>query len=496
MHSGETDSSRYEREMTNPGFIPPVDWDLKSDGEQNSLDLRNYALQLESEIERLEAWETKAVSQYYFGAEEIDSWHSHLCQCQIDRIFDIWIHGCGEALPFVRKKFAKFIGSMTLPDEVILLHRSVMKSCAKKTRAAANYCARRWADTQYRSVLRCILEPHGFVNIIREGALARTRFWIKRILNGKFTASNRGDLDGVIRISKAVLSRVRAAYTWEAPTSFLGADDLEIVQWTYPLVCGIPAECSVSENQLRKELKAGKCEFGKLDYSWDSFEDYADARRFLEYSKWFCSEYQSRANPSAYDVDGECLQAGLKMIAIALREAERFGLPSVDIPNIQNEVDSAEFVEMVVRLTIAEMPQKETVQAIKGWKPHLHGTELRERTPEKSRDRGKGHAGPRKRGRKPATIEEISEACRVHIAYQEKGLSQKAFCEQWNRDQGKNAGCVHVGLPWLRRQLALVRKLMREEPYRIPIEFANKLSPLRRVKKVPQKRSKNSRRSS
>jgi hypothetical protein len=125
-----------------------------------------------------------------------------------------------------------------------------------------------------------------------------------------------------------------------------------------------------------------------------------------------------------------------------------------------------------------------------------NGAELRLQSPDGRLPGGKGNVTSNKRGRKPATVDKISEACRVHIAYQKQGLDQKTFCEWWVRSQGKKPGCVVVGLPWLKKQLALVRKLMRDEPHRIPTKFANKLTPLRRGNRVPQKKTKNSRRTS
>jgi hypothetical protein len=101
---------------------------------------------------------------------------------------------------------------------------------------------------------------------------------------------------------------------------------------------------------------------------------------------------------------------------------------------------------------------------------------------------GSGKASPNKRGRKPAKVDKIVEACRVHVAYKNQKLGQREFCEEWNRNRGTKVGCAEVGLPWLKRQLALVRKLMREEPHRIPKEFANELKPLRRVKRVSQEK--------
>jgi len=358
--------------MTNPGFIPPVDWDLKSDGEQNSQDLQTYSLQIEAEILRLEEWEMTAVQQYFFGTDETVTWDSHLCQSQIDLMFDIWTEEYCEPRPFVRDDFPKIIRRTTLPDDLIVLHQSVLRICAENRPSnwrlgltamdeelqedAATYCASRWDQPGYRSVLRCLLEPDGCVNIVREGALARTRFWIKRILQGRFAARSREDLAGLIRISRALLSRIRASYTWEAPSSFLGADDSEIVRWTYPLVCGIPAECSVPKKQLRKEWKADKCEFGEIGFEWCDFEDYSDARRFLDYSKWYRAEYQSRAKPTAYDVESECITAGMRMVAIAIREAERYGLPLMNLPTMQNENDCDYFVGQILRSVIAELP--------------------------------------------------------------------------------------------------------------------------------------------
>lgn len=111
---------------------------------------------------------------------------------------------------------------------------------------------------------------------------------------------------------------------------------------------------------------------------------------------------------------------------------------------------------------------------------------------EVGRQGGKG-TGKKRAGRKPATVERITEACEVHVSYQKQGLGQKEFCTWWNGKQDKKVGCVSVGPQWLKRQLALVRKLMRDESHRIPAEFANKLKSLRRVKIVSKNQAKNSR---
>ncbi len=337
-----------------------------------------YSRQIEAEIERLESWETIAIRWHYLEGREIHSWDDEIWNRQTELMFNIWIEEYEETRPFVRTDFKNSIGRMKLPDDVILLHQSIINACAEKTRLAldlcweeqneelreeaATHCATEWHDPRYRSVLRCMLEPDGFCNVIREGALARLRCWIKRISNGRFSAATREDLFGLIRISNAVLSRVRTAFTWEAPSSFLGADDLEIVRWTYPAVCGIPAECSVSKKQLLKEWKIGHPEFDTVEC--DDFEDWADARRLLYYSDWYLSEYPSRANPSTYDVDFECRSVGLRMVAIAIREAERFGLTRFELPGIDNENDALELIERIVALTISGMTTNATLQLI------------------------------------------------------------------------------------------------------------------------------------
>lgn len=102
-----------------------------------------------------------------------------------------------------------------------------------------------------------------------------------------------------------------------------------------------------------------------------------------------------------------------------------------------------------------------------------------------------GKPTPKKRGRKSATKLEITDACNVWIDYQREDTSEEDFCNWLNSD--KKVGCVSV--KWLRKKLALVRKLMKEVPSRIPDEFANKLKPLRRVKSPAKKAVKNSQRS-
>lgn len=113
-----------------------------------------------------------------------------------------------------------------------------------------------------------------------------------------------------------------------------------------------------------------------------------------------------------------------------------------------------------------------------GWlQPSVQGGKARQ---VKEKD-GKAGSGT-KRGRRPATDDQIKEACKVWIEYQKSKKQHKEFCVWWN---GRNqVGCVAVTSQWLKRQLALVRKLRREEPHRIPAEFANKLKPLRRVKRA------------
>jgi hypothetical protein len=101
--------------------------------------------------------------------------------------------------------------------------------------------------------------------------------------------------------------------------------------------------------------------------------------------------------------------------------------------------------------------------------------------PKASGHGGKGRvASTAKRGRKPATDDEIKEACEVRIEYQQKGMGPKEFCE-W-RNGNKKVG--QVGVRWLNAKLALVRKLLKESPVRIPKRFANKIKPLRRVKRA------------
>lgn len=97
----------------------------------------------------------------------------------------------------------------------------------------------------------------------------------------------------------------------------------------------------------------------------------------------------------------------------------------------------------------------------------------------------KGKAGQtQKRGRRPATEDEIKEACEVWIAWErehnENGKSTEDFCAWWSGE--KKVG--RVSSKWLNKQLALIRKLKREEPGRIPTEYANQLKPLRRVKRT------------
>lgn len=83
-------------------------------------------------------------------------------------------------------------------------------------------------------------------------------------------------------------------------------------------------------------------------------------------------------------------------------------------------------------------------------------------------------------GRPPATDDQIKEACEVWIEYQRSGKGPKEFCEWRNGD--KKVG--RVGVKWLNAKLALVRKYRSESPDRIPKQFANKIKPLRRVKKA------------
>ncbi|MBC7817935.1 MAG: hypothetical protein IAG10_13675 [Planctomycetaceae bacterium] len=95
----------------------------------------------------------------------------------------------------------------------------------------------------------------------------------------------------------------------------------------------------------------------------------------------------------------------------------------------------------------------------------------------------------KKPGKKKATADEIAEACKVCIAYARENRTYKEFCDWWNGD--KKVG--RVTHKWLAAKLAFVRKLKRED--RVPPEFANKLPDLSRVKSVPKKTVKNSRRS-
>lgn len=129
---------------------------------------------------------------------------------------------------------------------------------------------------------------------------------------------------------------------------------------------------------------------------------------------------------------------------------------------------------------------RERSLALERWQ---EGRAIKAETPEAATDdggkgkrtRGKTVTG-KKRGRKPATDDEIEDACEVWIEYQKSKKQHKEFCVWWN---GRNqVGCVAVTHQWLKRQLALVRKLMRDEPHRIPAGFAKKLKPLRRVKRA------------
>jgi hypothetical protein len=101
------------------------------------------------------------------------------------------------------------------------------------------------------------------------------------------------------------------------------------------------------------------------------------------------------------------------------------------------------------------------------------------KTAEVDKKGGKARSS-KKRGRKRATDEQVAEACEVWIEYQKSGMSVKDFCDRWNGD--KKVG--RVGPKWLDAKLALVRKLLRESPERIPKRFANKLKPLRRVNRA------------
>lgn len=86
----------------------------------------------------------------------------------------------------------------------------------------------------------------------------------------------------------------------------------------------------------------------------------------------------------------------------------------------------------------------------------------------------------KKLGRPLATDDQIKEACEVRIEYQQKKIGKKDFCDWWNGDKKG----VRVGVKWLNAKLALVQKLLRESPDRIPKQFANKIKPLRRVKRA------------
>jgi hypothetical protein len=275
------------------------------------------------------------------------------------------------------------------PADVVQLYESLMgavqrklllnKECTEEDLAeiahaeALSYCAKRWNDPRCRSVVRWVLDPGGLVNVAREGALARTRFWIKRVTSGKFAAWNRSDLIGLLPLSRAVLSRVRSAYTWEAPGSFLGDADLDIVRWTYPLVCGMPAESTVSDEQLAHEwntsgLPDSGVSVDELRREYSGIEEFALDRRYLWYSEWMSSSGGEYANPDAYDVDFECRAAGLRLVAIAMREAKRFGITDFeDLPDIANETQALEWVERIIARTMAlgsELPSDPVSKSI------------------------------------------------------------------------------------------------------------------------------------
>ena len=122
----------------------------------------------------------------------------------------------------------------------------------------------------------------------------------------------------------------------------------------------------------------------------------------------------------------------------------------------------------ILQSWLGDVPKQETKEAGQGGK----GSD--------EKRKGGKTVSTTKRGRKPATDDQIKEACAVRIEYQQKRIGKKDFCDWRNGD--KKVG--RVGVKWLNAKLALVQKLLRESPERIPKRFANKLKPLRRVKRA------------
>lgn len=102
-----------------------------------------------------------------------------------------------------------------------------------------------------------------------------------------------------------------------------------------------------------------------------------------------------------------------------------------------------------------------------------------------------GRAG-NKRGPKRAPPETIGNVCEVLIAWKRDGRGPTDFCEWWNGD--KTVG--RIGSRWINAKVTWIKKLMREQPERIPAEYSNDLATLFPVKRVTRNANKKPRRSS
>lgn len=402
--------SRFEFEMSNPGYIPDYHWtglysrisptsdDIPRDGQQHTMDLQTFAMQIEQEVERLEEAEVDAIQRQILPGEDRFECRfpaqKEILTKQLSLLEETW---CGEN-PFVcsddeqhrwgLEGFSDF--EPLTPTIVEELYDKLLQAIGDKRglrwfsesgenfqiikHEALNYCVKNWSDPRCRQVVRWILDAEGLINVIREGSLARLRFWITRVTAGKYKATDRRDMIGLVKISKAVLCRVRAAYTWEAPSSFLGTEDDRIVSWTYPILFGIPAECTVSNAQIEAEWRDNVFGGGWFERASDSgsIEEWTIQRRYLYESKWHeLRDSDSCASKDAYDVDFECRTAGIRMVEVAIREAKRFGM-KFELPDIDTESTALEWVDRIVSRTLAlgsELPSDQMSEdEWVGWK--------------------------------------------------------------------------------------------------------------------------------
>ncbi|MCX7418669.1 MAG: hypothetical protein NT013_03910 [Planctomycetia bacterium] len=70
-----------------------------------------------------------------------------------------------------------------------------------------------------------------------------------------------------------------------------------------------------------------------------------------------------------------------------------------------------------------------------------------------------GKPPPKKRGKKPATADKITEACGVVIAYKTGERGPQDFCDWWNRDEK----VCRITPKWLNTKVTWVKKLMKED---------------------------------